>query len=121
MNYHRIIRAVESEVWAIEEHKLDAICELLRLKVQGKDIEFIKAPLAPEPYVLVGDIEVPLQTYAATDPSKRPGGSIAVLPIFGMISNRANMMTNYSGGTSLQTFSKQFRQVLNDPDVSAIV
>src|SRR5262245_53163267 len=108
-NYHRIIKAVESTVWAIEETKLDAICELMRLKAAGTDIEFRPPPERdPEPYRI--SLEAADQSLSAKNgqPQTVPASAIAVLPIFGVISNRANMMSAYSGGTSLQQFQKSF-------------
>jgi signal peptide peptidase SppA len=99
-NYDHIIQAITDEVWALKPEKLDAICELIRLKAAGVDLPPYEAAAAAEP---------------------RNGAGIAVIPIFGLITNRANMMTNYSGGTSLTMFRKAFRTALADPDIGAII
>ena len=55
--------------------------------------------------------------------SRSSGGAIAVLPLFGMIMQRGNMMGDISGprGTSLERFTQQFRAAMNDPSVSTVV
>lgn len=48
-------------------------------------------------------------------------GAIAVLPLYGAIFQRANMITDYSGGTSAQEFSAALRDALADETVGAIL
>jgi signal peptide peptidase SppA len=49
------------------------------------------------------------------------GGSIAVLPLFGVIVPRANLITEFSGGTSCQVFTSLLREAVADPSVGQIV
>ncbi|RJX20813.1 MAG: S49 family peptidase [Ammonifex sp.] len=58
---------------------------------------------------------------AARRTAERSAGSVAVLPLFGPIFPRANMMTDVSGATSAERFGKEFGALLKNPDVSAIV
>jgi signal peptide peptidase SppA len=48
-------------------------------------------------------------------------GSVAVLPLFGTIFPRANMMTDVSGATSAERFGAQFSELMQDPNIDAIV
>lgn len=48
-------------------------------------------------------------------------GVIAVLPLYGSIFQRANMMTDYCGGTSTQQFAAAFRSALTDDAVAGIL
>jgi capsid assembly protease len=48
-------------------------------------------------------------------------GGIAVLPLYGVIVQRAGMMTDYSGGTSTQQFSAMLREALADDAVSQVL
>lgn len=48
-------------------------------------------------------------------------GAIAVLPLQGSIMQRANMVTEYCGGTSTQQFSQALRSALADDTVGAIL
>lgn len=54
-------------------------------------------------------------------PAYEIAGSVAVLPIFGVIIPRADAFSDMSGGSSLERASKRFRQALEDPAVGAIV
>jgi len=60
---------------------------------------------------------------AVTKPGRPPSisGGIQILPLFGTIAPRANLMTETSGGTSAERFSAAFRQAVSDPNVGAIV
>lgn len=53
-------------------------------------------------------------------PVKRQG-KIAVIPLHGVMSQRMNMMSAMSGGTSTELFGAAFAEQVNDPDVKAIV
>jgi len=102
MNSHeRVIRLISEERWAILPSKLDQICEVVRLWCSGADMAPYAAKEKPEPSTV--------------------GNAIAVLPLFGMISRRANMMTDFSGGTSVAKFTNQFRAAMNEPEIGAIV
>lgn len=99
MKYEHIVRAITDDPWAIEESKLAAICEFINLKLSGVDIPF----------------------EAAARPEERRMQNIAVLPLFGVIAHRANMVTQMSGGTSLQKFGRDLGALVADPEVSAIL
>lgn len=48
-------------------------------------------------------------------------GSIAVLPLYGALVQRAGMATEYCGGTSTQQFTQAFRQAMQDPGVGGVL
>jgi signal peptide peptidase SppA len=48
-------------------------------------------------------------------------GAIGVLPLHGPIFPKANMMTEMSGATSLEQWSAQFGQMVNDESIGAIM
>ena len=58
---------------------------------------------------------------AAHADRQRAGGSVAVLPLFGIMSQRMNMMTQMSGGTSTESFRRLFQMALRDEAVSSII
>jgi signal peptide peptidase SppA len=114
MNYSRVILAAYASIWAIQPEKLEGILAFLDLKASGggpteERLAEIKA--AAE-----------LQAARAKVDASTPG-SVAVLPLYGIISHRASMMSNMSGpgGTSTEQFGAQFRQAVNNPSVKAIV
>jgi signal peptide peptidase SppA len=113
--YLRIMTAVYGNIWAIEREKLEDIVGFLELKMEGG---------VPDGHILA-DIKAASEVAAARvqKASAVSSGSVAVLPLYGLIMQRGNMMGDVSGprGTSVEQFKQQFRQALNDPSVKAIV
>lgn len=99
MKYEHIVRALTSEPWAIQEDKLAAICEFINVKLSGVDIPF----------------------EAVTPPQGQRIQQIGLLPLFGVLAHRANLVTNMSGGTSLQKFSRDLTVLVQDSEVDAII
>lgn len=104
--YGHILQAFYSTPWAILPEKLEAIKALINLRASG---------------VRVSDEEIKAVVQAASRPSPRTAGSVAVIPVYGVISHRMNMMAAFSGGTSTESLTKTFRQALNDDTVKAII
>ncbi|MGE3856987.1 MAG: S49 family peptidase [Dehalococcoidia bacterium] len=108
--YERITRALLDEPWAILPSKLEAIADFVALKAAGGALT---------------EAEIEAVTMAAAPPSVAArgegGGAIAVLPVFGVLRNRLNMMSAMSGGTSVEQLSAQFSQWVADPNVAAII
>jgi signal peptide peptidase SppA len=50
-------------------------------------------------------------------------GIVAVIPVLGVITNRANLFSDISGGggTSIEKLTSQFRQAISSPSVKAVV
>lgn len=113
MRYSAIIRAVFGSVWAIMPEKLEAIATFVKMKVEGgsSSPEIIAAIRAEN------DIAAARMRSLSAD---KPG-SVVVLPLYGIINQR--YAGDFSGpqGTSVQEFTQQFRQAMNDPNVTAIV
>lgn len=107
MKYARILMAVASEIWAMHPDKLLAMIDFLAMQAAGEKFsaEEIEARIAPN-------------TAAAV--AKR-AGSIAILPVRGVIANRMNMLGSISGGTSAEGLGQQFDQVANDDGVKTII
>ena len=53
--------------------------------------------------------------------ARAAGGAIAVLPLHGIISQRAGMMQDYSGGVSTQQFSAALAEAISDDTVSQVL
>jgi signal peptide peptidase SppA len=114
-SYGHILSAVASEIWALQPEKLRAMIGFLDLKSRGG---------AADPDVLARiQADAVHASTRAQNVSASSGGAVAVLPLYGMIMQRGNMMGDISGprGTSLEQFTASFRQAVNDPAVSAIV
>lgn len=118
MSYTHIIRAVLGTCWAIHEDWLRAIIEVVnRRATAGK--------LSPEEIQAAIDGQ---EIHAAIDGRKmrsvaQQDGDVMVLPLYGVISNRAYMVQDVSGprGASAEIFSRLFNAALNDDNIKAIV
>ena len=104
--YERIARSFLDEPWAILPGKLEAIADFIALKAQGGTLT---------------EAEISAIRAAAPPMQGQREGAIAVMPVFGTLRNRLNLMTEMSGGTSVELMSKQFAALVRNPDVSAII
>jgi len=48
-------------------------------------------------------------------------GSVAIIPVYGVIAPRMNLFSEYSGGTTFEKLTGQLRQVMANADVKTIV
>lgn len=96
---------VESTAWAIHPEKGAAMLEILELHAMGGRLS------AEELKARVGDRK----------PATKSGGAIAVLPLYGVVAQRMDLMMEFCGGTSTERFSDDFDAAMADPGVSAIV
>lgn len=105
-HYPHIISEFYSTPWAIDRRKLEAMTELVEKWRAGRG-EFAAGQA------------ITLQKAEAPQP--RRSGSIAVLPIYGVIAPKMNLFLEFSGGTSIEQLTQNFREALADPQVKAIV
>lgn len=105
MRDQQILSFLYENSWAILDAKWHEIQAVIALHASGGklDLDQIKAI-----------------TEAAHNPQRSPQG-IAVLPLFGPMVQRANLMTEVSGGTSTEMFGKEFMRAVESPQVGTIV
>lgn len=115
MPYEAIRRAMRSQVWAIMPDKLEAIQAFLQLKAAGRSVD------AETLAKIHGQAQV--SAARASNVSASSKGAVAVLPLYGLILHRGSAMDDLSGpgAASVQRFTQQFRQAVNDPNVQAVV
>jgi signal peptide peptidase SppA len=101
-----VLEAFMETPWAILPSKLTVLQEIVVRHVAGEKLD-------PE--------EVQTRIHGAVRPMERRVNSVAILPLFGTIFPRANMMTDISGATSAERFGAAFATLLKDPEVGAIV
>ena len=106
-DYTHILSLLFNTPWAIQPEKLHAMTEVLRLRLQG--VTFT----AEEIHQRVGA--------AAAGGAPMMSGSVAVLPLRGVISQRASLITQSSGGTSAEAFGKAFKGAIESESVKAVV
>src|ERR1700676_5415437 len=145
MKYARIIAEVYGRAWALPEATLLVMRDLLIQRVIGGaewsaeeireriDASNEKNGYAPrareEARYLFADgtaasewDDMPMRAASGKRNAAAPG-SVAVIPIVGIVSNRMSMMGDLSGsgGASAQKITLQFRQALEDGNCKAIV
>lgn len=103
-----IVKAVCATPWAIQPERLEAILELVQLRAQG-------GQFTPD------EVQARIADGKGTRADVRRQGKVAVLPVYGVISQRMNAFSAISGGTSTDVLGKQFQALVDDPEVSAIV
>jgi signal peptide peptidase SppA len=107
--YTQVTKAVYERAWAIQPAMLAVLAEVVNLRITGN-------PLSDE------EIE---HRVAAAQNGPRNGAAraqgVAVIPIYGVISPRMDLMTAMSGGTSVEGIRRNFREAQADPDIGAIV
>lgn len=109
--YPHVLAAVFNKPWAIHEDTMQVIVEVLKTRVEGG--RFTKE-----------EIEARL-IQAAEKNGPRGGGqrvtNVEVLPLYGVISPRAGLMADSSGGTSVEGMRRSLRRALKDDEIGAIV
>lgn len=106
IEYPRILTAFFSTPWAILPAKLEEIRALLLLRASGR--------------------EVSAEQIAAASGSRRPdgvqmAGRVAVMPVFGVLSQRVGSMEKASGGVSAEEVGAKLDALVADRQVRAIV
>lgn len=107
----RVAAAVFNRPWFIVPEQLDTIAELVRFHLEGGRLtrDEIDDRLAA--------------ATAAAGPRRgtRTEGAIAVIPIYGTIFPRSNLMTDFSGGATCSGIRAAFREALTDETVGSIL
>jgi len=105
--YPNVLQAVYGQPWAILPSMYATICSLVAFRASGGRLT------AEEIKERIGASRV--RAGAARS------GSIAVLPLYGVLAQHMDMMTAMSGGTSTDRAGAAIQGALNDPSISAIV
>lgn len=104
----RVLNYITSHPWAIQRETLDAILEVVELHAAGG--RFSSA-----------EIDERLAAARARQGQRTGGDVVGVIPIYGVIMPKANLMTEFSGGTTVDGLRGAFRSALADPEVMRIV
>lgn len=111
MKYEHIVGEVFRKPWAILPDKLHVIAQLVALRASGARLGEAEIRSRLEEAALTAGPRSPQQNF----------GAVAVIPIRGVITRRANLMSQFSGGTSIEKLTAQFRSALADSSVKAIL
>lgn len=114
MKRQLILGALASQVWALEPRYLETMSSVLHRWSAGVDAS--------------ADVLAEVEAAQAARASRKAavanlGGGIAVLGLYGLISQRASMVDGMSGsgGTSVEKFTQGFREAMADDTVGGII
>ncbi len=115
MKHALLIAEFLSTPWALLPERLNAIAAVIHRWAGGHRY------MPDEISAAVGNGPQAAAERRTADAAKP--GAVAVLPLFGIVSNRIHQVQDISGpgGTSTEGFSRRFNQALTDPTVGAIV
>lgn len=110
---NRLMAALLSQVWAMDAGALDRVVAVLARHAAG---------VVLDPSQIDAAIAEPKAAAAERHNTVAPG-SVAVIPVWGVVAHRARMVQSVSGpsGTSSEIVMRQFRAALADPNVAAIL
>lgn len=103
-SYKHLCGLLFNEPWAILPAKMEAISAAFELRLQGQQLS------EDEVNLIAG----------GERPAHQVGKHIAVLPLFGVLTQHGAGMRG-SGAVTIESFSRDFRRALADPEVGSIV
>jgi len=106
--YGHIIQAMTQTPWYMEEQSLRMVVEIVNARVRGERLSS-------------DEIAIRMSGKAPRDSAPRASGAVGVLPLYGPIFPKANLMTEMSGATSLEQFRAQFNSLIENPMIGSIV
>lgn len=104
---NRFLKNALDTPWAILPLKLAQIRTFLFAHLSGETITAEK--------------EAEFLAAAESRQKARQQGSVAVIPVYGTIAQRMNLMSAMSGGASTEILQKEIRAAVADPSISAVV
>lgn len=110
-DYSKIIQGMTNTLWLMEEKSLATLCEIVNRRISGDPFD---------------DEEIRLRIEAADNGDREHsrvevGGGVGIIPIYGHIFPKSNLMTEVSGATSLEVFRNDLQTLVNDDKVKSIV
>ncbi len=101
IQYHHIIQAVYDTAWIITRAKMTDIITFLDKKITGLNTQ--------------SDFSLQAK------PTYQIQNGIALIPVFGVISQRVNLIQQFSGGTSTELLKLDIRAAMEDDEVIAVI
>ena len=104
-----LLAALATGIWAVQPQHLAIMITSARMMLNGGESAAQTEHAASE--------QAAIEAARRQQISASTGGSVVVLPLYGLITQKPS----WYGGTSVEGFTMQFRQALADPNVTAIV
>ena len=118
-DYEKVSAAVCAIIWQIDEPHLTSIVEVLTLRSAG--MRFTQKELQARISVKACASQLSFGTESKSDKPYQVVGSVAVIPVHGVLTPRASWMTEVSAMTSTQQLADWIREAVADKDVSSII
>ena len=98
---------VQDRVWAMHPGKLEEVEAFISARLEGREM--------PDLDALKG------KSGNKNEDSYQNINGVAVIPVFGVMAKRMNMMTQFSGGTSTELLQRDIGKAMADPSVESLV
>jgi ClpP class serine protease len=113
-DYNQLVKGITTSPWLITQDGLATIVEVVNMRLEGKAFS---------------DEEIRIRLEAAdakrdgerTNPRTQVEGGVGIVPLYGSIFPKSNLMTALSGATSLETFTSDLRELVADDRVKQVV
>ena len=107
MKFENLLSAFEAEIWAIQREKLSFLSDIV--VARAFDEKLVSSEMA----AAISDVRA--REVASVD------GKVAVVPVYGVLSQKMDMISAMSGGTSYTGIKKSLHSALSNEDVKAVV
>lgn len=109
--YDHVMALVTGRPWAVLPEVLETVRAIMASRLAGESLT-------------AEDVRERIEA-ARRDGGDRRGqradGGVGILPLYGLLTPRADMMSELSGATSMESFRRDLRAMLADPDIASIV
>jgi len=105
--YERVLAELQGHAWVLRQDKLEAMVTMFAHRASGLQVP--------------GAVSAEAVAQAKQRSQPRRAMSVAVLPVFGVLANRANLLSDISGGSSIEQLSAAYDKLVADDTVGAIV
>lgn len=109
--YTHVLSFVREHPWAVMPSVLATIHEIVSLRLAGTELD-------------EATIRDRLDQAASRNGSRsggRTSGDVAIIPLYGMLLPKYDLMAAMSGATAMETFRADVKAALADPDIATIV
>jgi signal peptide peptidase SppA len=105
--YEHVLGFALEHPWALTESMRAIVADIIAHRVAGQDVE--PAAIAAA------------MVQRKNLPQPRKGGAVAVIPFYGVVAPRMNMLSEFSGGTTFEQLTAQLHEAVANKEIATIV